>query len=182
MNNTQFSRIILNAFDVKDKLRPELACMKPVHAGDALSEQFSYLHDPGTRSPSDAYGDGPECQAWDVADDARRLGLGTLIAEYLEREEQHLHDQWHIPIQTEFGVIAEAALNALVENCADAQNARATPELHDAYVYLAGELNRLSTVLLRYKQSAIGQYRNPNPSLAEEAARWGIVVPEPATV
>lgn len=180
-NKSHFTQAIRDAFDEPQKaLRLKFRTMRPEEVFAFLCQQFHLGYQPTTFTPGND--DGPECHALEVADEARRLGIGVLIAEFALRSAAGSHDLWAVPMpDTSYSAQAVKAMAHLLRNWQDAPAAIEAQPVQDARRSLAQALRDMHDADLRQKAIELGETRQRSAS-ARPTARRVIPAPEALTI
>jgi hypothetical protein len=147
MQSKLFHRLVLEAYDIHNNLRPALAklpCAWPIYAGAKLNEQFNLGLSPATDPELTDFAKLPSHEAHQV-DLARRLGVGVLVAEYLQRESDRTYDLWTTPVLTPFLAFADRTVQSMLR--ARGGNPRELPEVTAACTQLATLLTQFHDLM-----------------------------------
>lgn len=147
MQSKPFHRLVLEAYDIHTTLRPALAKLPhawPIYAGAKLNEQFNLGLRPANDPELIDFAKLPSHEARQV-DLARQLGVGVLVAEYIQRESDRTYDLWNTPVLTPFLAFADRAVQALLR--VRVGNPRELPEVTAACTQLATLLTQFHDLM-----------------------------------
>lgn len=156
--NEQCKQIIRAAYDIQNTARARLVNASQEDIALHLAQLIGRA--PPEPKPAPGYFlddlSHPYWQAVEVAEDAWRLGIGILIADFLACTAQGDFRLMLLPMETNFKRRADSAMQAVLKHWNNHAKARALPELRTAYQQLDAMIGVLYNMMRDCRRAEMG--------------------------